>query len=168
MFANQSRLFIPELRRLGFLSEISPDTPKEQIEAEEKSIKMALRATMQAIFDGFMAGLGQGAGALLCGIFIELYNYIKLWQLFFVVALSSLVLHQLCELTRSRWSDTYKPPRGTKAFEIMQLNGADADADARGAPQETNSIQTTNTISNSKITKIEQQFGDQNKVAECC
>lgn len=123
MFADQTRLFVGDLRRLGYLSPVTPDTPREQIEKEERSIKMALRATMQAIFDGAMAGLGTGAGALLCGVFIELYNYIKLWQFYYIIAFASLVLHQLVELTRSKWSDTHRPKADTKAFEIMQLNG---------------------------------------------
>jgi len=123
MFANQSRLFIPELRKLGFLSD-EKSSSKATIEAEERSIKMALRATIQALLGGFMDGLGQGTGALICGIFVELYSYISLWQMYWMVALSAICLHQLVELTRSRWSDTYRPRKGTKAHEIMQLSGA--------------------------------------------
>lgn len=121
MFANQSRLFIPELRRLGYLSD-ERTASREKIEAEERSVKMALRATMQALFDGFMSGLGFGFGALLCGIFIEIYSYVSLWKVFCTMALISISLHQLIELTRSRWSDTFRPKKGTKAYEIMQLN----------------------------------------------
>lgn len=122
MFANESRLFIPELRKFGYLSD-SKELPREQVEAEERSIKMALRATMQALFGGFMDGLGMGAGNLLCGLLLELYSYTTLWQLFAAIALGSLLLHQLTELSRSRWSDTFRPKRGTKSWEIMQLNG---------------------------------------------
>lgn len=121
MFANQCRLYIPELRRLGYLSQVTPDTPKELIEAEENSIKMTLRATMQAILDGFLAGLGLGAGALMCGVVIDLFNYIRMWQVFLLISLVSLVLHQLVELTGSRFSDSYKPAAGTKADEIKRL-----------------------------------------------
>lgn len=141
MIANQSRLFIPELRRLGYLSD-EKTSSREKIEAEERSVKMALRATMQALFGGFMDGLGNGTGALICGIFIEIYSYISLWQMYWMVALSAFILHQIIEVTRSRWSDTYKPAKGTKAYEIMQLTSgnqeekAGLDKSALGSNQE--------------------------------
>lgn len=148
MFANQSRLFIPELRKMGFLSDVET-TSKERIEAEERSIKMALRATMQALFGGFMDGLGQGAGALLCGFFIEMYSYIAVWRIFAVITFGSIFMHLLVELTRSRWSDHYKPRKGTKAFEIMELSRAyEAEAVAKlgGKPK-----QQANTVANKQL-----------------
>lgn len=122
MFANQSKLFIPEIRRLGFLSPHKEGRTRSEIELEENSIKMVLRATMQALFGSFMDGLGAGIGALICGVIAETYSYIRLWQLFAMIAVASGVTHQLVELTRSRCSDTYRPPKGTKAYEIRQMS----------------------------------------------
>jgi hypothetical protein len=124
MFANQSRLFIPELRRLGFLRADTSHSSKEAIEAEERSIKMALRATMQALFSGFMDGL-------LCGLIIDLYSFHALWLTISTLIMVVLALHVLVEVTGSRWSDAYKPTEGTKAYEIMELDRATAEAQRR-------------------------------------
>jgi len=121
MLANESRLFIPELRRLGYLGDEKSCT-KEQLEEEERSVKMALRATVQALLDGFMSGLGFGAGALICGLLIEVYSYSSLWRIICIITAAACLLHQLVEVTRSRWSDSRKPPKGTIAFEIMELS----------------------------------------------
>jgi hypothetical protein len=131
MFANQSRLFIPELRRLGFLRADTSHSSKEAIEAEERSIKMALRATMQALFSGFMDGLGSGAGALLCGFISDYYSYHNVWLLFSTLTVMVFTFHLLVEVTGSRWSDAYKPTKGTKAYEIMELSRATAEAQKR-------------------------------------
>lgn len=122
MFANQSRVFIPELRRLGYLTKVTPDTPKELIEREENSIKMSLRATMQAIFDGFMSGFGLGCGSLTCGVLMDLFDFVKFWQFFCLLSTLTVIVHQTVELTRSKYSDTYRPLKNTKAYELMQLS----------------------------------------------
>lgn len=122
MFANQSKLFIPDMRRLGFLSEVTANN-KDKVYAEEYAIKMALRATMQGVFGGFMDGLGQGLGSLVCGLIADAFSYIELWQLFTLISIGTGLVHQTVELTRSRWSDTYIPPKGTKAFQIFTMNG---------------------------------------------
>lgn len=121
MFANQSKLFIPDMRRLGFLSEIRADNA-DKVYAEEYAIKMALRATMQGVFGGFMDGLGQGLGSLVCGLIADAFSYIELWQLFTLISIGTGLVHQIVELTKSRWSDTYMPPKGTKAFQILNMN----------------------------------------------
>lgn len=121
MFANQSKHFIPDMRRLGFLSEIKSDN-LAKVHAEEYAIKMALRATMQGVFGGFMDGLGQGLGSLVCGLIADAFSYIELWQLFTLISIGTGLVHQIVELTKCKWSDTYMPPKGTKAFQILNMN----------------------------------------------
>ena len=135
MFANQSKLFIPELRKLGYLTDTKD---QEIIQAEENSIKMALRATMQAIFGGLMDGLGSGIGNMVCGIVVEAYSYIRLWQFFTILSVGACVVHQLVEITNCRWSDTYKPRVGTKAFEIMSNVCREGEKKAKKIEHETN------------------------------
>lgn len=101
MFANQCELFIPQLRRAGFIG-----TDPAKIGQEEVAIKMALRATMQAVFGGAMDGGGMGLGSLICGLVYDYFGYISLWQLFTIIAISTCVIHQLVEATRSRYSDS--------------------------------------------------------------
>lgn len=103
-FANQSRLFIPELRKQGLLTEPNEQN-KKQVESEEAEIKVALRATMQATFGGCMDGLGQGLGLLACGLIADHFNYVVLWKFFLIVTTSTLVGYSLIEITRCPWSD---------------------------------------------------------------
>lgn len=124
MFANQCELFIPHLRRSGFISQIGT-VSSDKIRAEEVAIKMALRATMQAIYGGVMDGLGQGAGCLVSGIVYDVYGYITLWQLFTIIAISTCVIHQLVEATRSRFSDN--PRQSLKNLNQSQLSGITLD-----------------------------------------
>lgn len=105
---------------MGFLSDVRLDN-MEKVRNEENAIKMALRATMQAVFGGLMDGLGNGVGSLACGI-VSTYSYITLWQSFTILSVCTLIAHQLAELTKSRWSDTCRPLKGTKAFEIMSMD----------------------------------------------
>jgi len=121
MFANQSQFFIPELRQMGLLSEFVKGN-EEKVRAEENSIKMALKATMQAVFGGFMDGLGSGTGSLVCGLIADAYSYIDLWRIFTILSVSVLIVYQTAELTKSKWSDAYQPKEGTKAFHILHAN----------------------------------------------
>lgn len=110
-FANQSRLFIPELRKQGLLTEPNENN-KKLVEAEEGEIKVALRATMQATFGGCMDGLGQGLGLLACGLIADHYNYVVLWKFFLIVTTTTLVGYFLIEITRTRWSDRSRVKKG--------------------------------------------------------
>lgn len=125
MFANQSAMFIPHLRKSGFISQIG-SVSSDKIRAEEVAIKMALRATMQAVYGGVMDGLGQGAGCLVSGVVYDVYGYITLWQLFTIIAISTCVLHQLVEATRSRFSDNRRQP--FKNLSQPQLGGITLDS----------------------------------------
>jgi hypothetical protein len=100
--ANQSRLFIPELHRLGFLRTDTSFSSKEAIEAEERSIKMALRTTMHTLFNGFMDKLGSGAGSLLCGLIIDLYSFHALWLTIPTLIVVIFAPHLLVAMTSSR------------------------------------------------------------------
>lgn len=122
MFANLSRLFIPELRKLGLLSKRNL-VNDDEVEAEEDKIKVALRATMQATFGGCMDGLGGGLGSLLCGLIADWYSYIHMWRIFLGVTISTMIIYVIIEVTRSRWSDFYRAPSGSKAHEIKSLQG---------------------------------------------
>lgn len=128
--ANQSRFFIPELRKFGYLSDIDNSTPA-QIRSEENSIKMALRATMQALNSSLFEGLGFGLGNLLAGLSldankyvhesIQLTDYSATWFIFATSAVVCLIFHQILEVTKSRLSDSFKPREGTRIFELMKL-----------------------------------------------
>lgn len=133
MFANQCRLFIPEMRRLGYLQDLEDKEKgsrlsEAEIEAQERSIKMALRATVQALFSGFQDGLGQGAGYILCGYISELYSYIRVWQVFALIACLTFAFHLVAEATKCRYSDTYEPRKGTIAHQIMELSRTTIEA----------------------------------------
>lgn len=120
MFANQSKLFIPDLRELGLLSRIEEGN-EAKIMAEENAIRMALRATMQAVFGGFMDGLGNGVGNMFCGIIVEAFSYIHLWQIFCGITVATFLVYQTIEITKSRWSDSYQAKKGSKASEILAM-----------------------------------------------
>lgn len=107
MFANQSKLFIPELREMGLLSQIEKGN-EAKVLAEENAIRMALRATMQAIFGGFMDGLGSGLGNVFCGIIVEAFSYTCLWQIYFAITVVTLLVYQSIEATEFRWSDSFR------------------------------------------------------------
>lgn len=129
MFANQSRFFIADLRRLGYLSELKDGEKSDKSEAEEAAIKMALRATMQAVMGGLMDGLGNGLGSLACGLIADAYSYMTLWHLFFILSLAAIIFQAIVEISRCRWSDAYKPPKGTKLYAIRKA----ADSPPNGA-----------------------------------
>lgn len=115
MFAERSKLFIVELRKRGILSEPVPGTERI-IEREEHKVKMLLRASMQGLFGGLMDGFGRGSGSLVSGVLIGAISYAELWQLFAVFTFTVLIIHQLLEMFRLRWSDSYN-------LRIAELSG---------------------------------------------
>lgn len=115
LFANHCKFFLPEMRQMGFLRDRGDP---ETLKAEEDKIKMALRATSQGVFGGLMDGAGMGLGSLACGIMVEVYGYLTLWRSMTLVASAMLVFHIINELLKTKYSDSYKPKAGTKAFEI--------------------------------------------------
>lgn len=105
MFANQCARFIPKLIELGILSNpvhVSRDTAKR----EEESIKVLLRATMNAIFSGASDGLGQGVGCLVCGLVYDYFGYVNLWRMMLYITIATLVVHLVVEASRSHYSDS--------------------------------------------------------------
>lgn len=144
-FACQSKLFIPELRALGYLS---VGGSVESMRAEEQAIGMALRATMQAVFTSFMDGLGSAIGNLLCGVIVDAYSYIRLWQILATISAIAFLLYLMVEVISSRFSDSYKPEKGTKLYEIMLMD-AEFEAKARG----TKPLESKVPVENSLTTK---------------
>lgn len=118
-FANESRHFIPELRRLGLISERQPGN-EEQVKKEEQMIKTSLRATMQSLFSGITDGLGNGTGCLACGLIVEGHSYARLWIVFTVLVVGTLISQVVLELIKCRYSDNFHAKPGTKAYEIME------------------------------------------------
>lgn len=115
MFADRSKLFIVELRKKGILTEQKPGNERI-VEREEHKVKMLLRASMQGLFGGLMDGFGRGAGSLVSGVLIGMISYAELWQVFAVFTFTVLIIHQLLEVARLRWSDSYN-------LRIAELSG---------------------------------------------
>lgn len=116
MFANQSRLFVPELSKLGYLS----SGCGREVGNDENFIKMALRATMQGTFHGALGGLGKGLGALISSLIVEPHSFTKLWQFLTLISIATLLIHLLIEVVGCEWSDRYKPEEGTQAYACRQ------------------------------------------------
>lgn len=110
MFANQSSFFIPQLRQLGILSDPNVVGPAKSF-AEEQSIKIALRATMQAAFGGALDGLGSGLGNLGSGIIYDSLGYVRLWQVTAAVCVATFIIHLAVEFSRSHFSDLRYPSK---------------------------------------------------------
>lgn len=106
MFAERSEFFIPDLRKRGLMSTPNAKNALE-IQNEEHHIKMILRASMQGIFGGCLDGIGRGVGGLICSSTIEFLSYLELWQILALVTFTTLFIHQVVELIRLKWSDSY-------------------------------------------------------------
>lgn len=106
IFANQSELFIPRLRKLGIISDPAV-VGIAKSKAEEESIKVALRATMTAVFGGAMDGLGASLGAALCGFIYDYFGYVNLWRATAAIGLVTMLVHVMVELSNTRYSDRY-------------------------------------------------------------
>lgn len=132
MFANQSSLFIPKLRKLGILGDAAV-IGREASLAEEASIKILLRATMNGIFAGATDGLGTGAGCLILGMVYDHFGYINMWRAITGVGIATIVLYILIELSNSRYSD--RNEKYTKAQPSM-------DAQTLGSKEEASQQET--------------------------
>lgn len=124
MFSRQSVMFIPKLRELGILSDPEVVGRKKSLE-EEAQVSVALRATIQASFGGAIEGLGLGVGSLVCGIVYDSLGYIDMWRLVAGVGLVTLLLYLICDLTKSRYSDScsrYKSGQPTAVMNDSQVN----------------------------------------------
>lgn len=134
MFANQSRYFFSELRAKGYMC-AGDDLSERRRLAEEESVKLALRATMQATLSVAGDGLGSGFGVLAAGFLVELFSFVTLWHVLTCLAAVLIALQQIIEITRTRWSDSYEPEVGSKLYEIQQCVRSDAAAAAAAATQ---------------------------------
>lgn len=124
MFAGQSAIFVPQLIKLGILSD--PElVGRLKAKEEEESIKTMLRATMNAIFSGANEGFGQGLGCLICGLVYDHFGYVNLWRVVFFVTAATMIAHLATEATRSQYSDYCSKYRKTsiKAELTNQCSG---------------------------------------------
>lgn len=121
MFASESKLFIGELRKMGYLSELNSHVDPKKIEEEENAIRTSLKATFFSLFGGCLDGFGFGMGALISGLIVT-HSYITLWQTLAIISVCTALGHQIIEITRCKFSDRFKAREGTKAYEIMMMS----------------------------------------------